>query len=342
MLTHPINSTQRVEYIDLAKGFCIILVVLLHITIFYHQRLPMPDFWRAFRMPLYFFLSGFFFKTYGGLGSFIKKKTNKLLIPFAFFYLTLSVFLSLFLHNFWGIELEKAQTFEVIPALTEFYGREHFPISAIWFLLCLFEVNILFYLCHLFAGLFKNRLPWLIACSLLIGFTGQMLCRFHINLPMFIDSSMSSLPFFMMGYIINKHSQILHSSKYDNYIPIIIISSAVFIFFFAGRVSYRTNTFAGISYLTCYPCGLLGALSIILIAKLIGHLPLISYWGRYSIMILVTHQLLYQAYAAIMEIIGIRMGGVILNLSLTMLSYLALIPLMRKYLPYVTAQKDLV
>ena len=295
-------------------------------------------------MPLYFFLSGFFFKTYGGFGAFIKKKTNKLLIPFVFFYLTLSVFLSLFLYRAFGIVLEKAQTFDLLPALMEFFGREHFPVSAIWFLLCLFEVNILFFLCHLFAGLFKRSLPWLIGSSLLIGFAGLLLCRLHINLPMYIDSAMSSLPFFMMGYIVNRHSEILHSTKYDKYIPFIILVSVVFIFFFAGKVSYRTNTFSGIAYLTCYPCGVLGALSIILVSKLIGHLPLVSYWGRYSIMILVTHQVVYQFYAAFMSKIGISTGwgGVFLNLTLTMLSYLAIIPLMRKYMPHVTAQKDLI
>lgn len=298
-------STQRIGYIDLAKGFCIILVVLLHITIFYHQHLPFPNFWRAFRMPLYFFLSGFFFKTYGGFGDFVRKKTNKLLVPFFFFYLTLSVFLSLFLYNTFGIKLEKALNFEYSTALTEFYTRELFPISAIWFLLCLFEVNIFFYFCHIITESIKiYRIPILVFISLLFGFTGLLLCRLNINLPMFIDSSMSALPFFMMGYMINKHTQILHSNQIDKFVPVIFVISSLVIFFLADRVSYRTNMFVGKSYLTCYLCGFLGAMSIILISKKVGHLPLISFWGRYSIMILVSHQLLYQSYAVIIDKIG--------------------------------------
>lgn len=39
----------------------------------------------TFRMPLYYFLSGLFFKTYRGFFDFVLKKINKLLIPFAFF-----------------------------------------------------------------------------------------------------------------------------------------------------------------------------------------------------------------------------------------------------------------
>lgn len=297
-------------------------------------------------MPLYFFLSGFFFKTYGGLWNFLRKKINKLLVPFAFFYLSLSVFLSIFLYKTFGIVLEKSLNFDLTTALMEFYARELFPNSAIWFLLCLFEINFLFYLVHVFTESInvKNRVLVLMFISFLIGFTGILLGRNDINLPMFIDSSMSALPFFMMGYIVNRHTHILHSDRIDKYIPMILIISTLLIFFLAGRVSYRTNLFVGKSCLTCYPCGFLGAMSIILISKKVGHLPLISYWGRYSIMILVSHQILYQLFAFLIAKIGLFSGlsVVFINLCLTMFSYLVLIPFMKKYLPYVTAQKDLI
>lgn len=77
------SPKKRIEFIDLAKGFCICLVVLAHVAASYKVSLPLSDFQKAFRMPLYFILSGFFFKTYGGFWDFIKRKTNKLsfLIP---------------------------------------------------------------------------------------------------------------------------------------------------------------------------------------------------------------------------------------------------------------------
>ena len=74
--------SQRIEFVDLAKGICISLVVLLHVlgdlsgAVIHVMNL--------FRMPLYFVLSGLFFKTYDGLMPFIKKKVNKLLMPFFF------------------------------------------------------------------------------------------------------------------------------------------------------------------------------------------------------------------------------------------------------------------
>ena len=75
---------QRIEYIDLAKGLCISLVVLYHIHCFETTTETALQF---FRMPLYYFLSGIFFKEYGGLAIFSIKKVNKLIIPFLFFFL---------------------------------------------------------------------------------------------------------------------------------------------------------------------------------------------------------------------------------------------------------------
>ena len=87
-------TKQRIQYIDLAKGFCILLVVASHILAFYRTQLPYDSVLKCFRMPLYFFLSGVFFKQYENFGGFVKRKINKLLIPFLFFYVTLGIILS--------------------------------------------------------------------------------------------------------------------------------------------------------------------------------------------------------------------------------------------------------
>lgn len=54
-LSKAADSKHRIEFIDLAKGICIILVVMVH------SDLPfsVPNF-QALRMPLYFVLSGLF------------------------------------------------------------------------------------------------------------------------------------------------------------------------------------------------------------------------------------------------------------------------------------------
>ena len=58
-------TKQRIAYIDFMKGFCILLVVAFHIdyTIF---ETPYNFMLQQFRVPMYFFLSGLFFKEYNG------------------------------------------------------------------------------------------------------------------------------------------------------------------------------------------------------------------------------------------------------------------------------------
>lgn len=76
--------SRRIEYIDLMKGICIILIILLHIGINYGNN-DVDSMFRNMRIPLYFCLSGLFFKKYNGFFDFTVRKINKLIIPFIFF-----------------------------------------------------------------------------------------------------------------------------------------------------------------------------------------------------------------------------------------------------------------
>jgi fucose 4-O-acetylase-like acetyltransferase len=92
-----------------------------------------------------------------------------------------------------------------------------------------------------------------------------------------------------------------------------------------------------------YLCGITGTLFVIFSAKMIRDLPFISYWGRYSIMILVSHQLLLQILSPLFRKVPINIPlKIVVLLGVVMFSYQFLIPLMKKYLPYVTAQKDVI
>ena len=51
-----ISMTKRIEFVDLAKGICILLVVLLHV--FGDMSGVVIKIMNLFRMPLYFVLSG--------------------------------------------------------------------------------------------------------------------------------------------------------------------------------------------------------------------------------------------------------------------------------------------
>ena len=313
---------KRIEYIDLAKGFCIILVVLVHITAFYSYELPGADFFKAFRMPLYVFLSGCFFKAYQGFTDFTKRKINKLLIPFIFFYLTTSIIVPYIQYYLLHCNTRILQPNEFFTAIL----TENFPNLPIWFLLCLFEESLIFYGLYMLAQK-KPQYSNLIICtgSLVLGIIGLVLGIFRINLPATLDSALSALPFFGAGYMTLRHTDLLKPNKYDKYLLILIIGAFALVYCFCTYYSFLLNRFSVKAALVVYPCGLLGTYGVIMLAKLLKKLPLISYLGRYSIMILVTHIEVFNLFAAVLKHINFPIPAtVFINLSLTLLSYLIL------------------
>ncbi len=76
-------NTKRIEYIDIAKGIGILLVVLAHADI----SLVSPYLHRiiySFHMPLFFFLSGYFFNPTTPFWTLLKKRFNSVLKPYLF------------------------------------------------------------------------------------------------------------------------------------------------------------------------------------------------------------------------------------------------------------------
>jgi fucose 4-O-acetylase-like acetyltransferase len=156
---------------------------------------------------------------------------------------------------------------------------------------------------------------------------------------------MSALPFFVMGYLFNNIFTItLVPNKWDKYLPIIIIACFALTFYVGGNCSYKQNHY-DINPILQYVCGMAGTLGVFFTAKFLRNVLFITYWGRYSLMILVTHILLLQVCVPMerkfLTVIPLPVMAFII-LIVVMFSYQLLIPLMKKYLPYFTAQKDII
>ena len=63
------------------------LIVMYHIDHeFFNYLAPhLNDALQAFRLPMYYFISGIFFKLYSGYADFTRRKVNNILVPFVFF-----------------------------------------------------------------------------------------------------------------------------------------------------------------------------------------------------------------------------------------------------------------
>lgn len=130
-------TRKRIDYFDLMKGVCIVLVVISHCCEEYDIIMGNEHIWSMLehlRMPLYFFLSGLFFKQYSGFIDFVVRKFNKLIIPFLFFVVITVV--------------PKLLSGEIPCELL--FVKKHFAwmikySGYLWFLRALFFANILYY-----------------------------------------------------------------------------------------------------------------------------------------------------------------------------------------------------
>lgn len=333
---------QRIEFIDLAKGICILLVVLVHIYGDMSGRVI--KFMSLFRMPLYFVLSGLFFKTYDGLWLFIKKKTNKLLIPFfsSFFIVTLPT--TILFNRMKGIDT----TFNALFFAE--YGHGHLNlgiICAAWFLLCLFFVNVIFYLIFMLS---HHRLSIIVFLGGVCGIIGYTLNVYDIYLPIWIDTALTATPFFIMGYCMKQYAVILYDSFTKKYFYLLLGAFIILLSIYCMNeyrepcdIEYVGNKY-NFDILSLYIAGIAGTYCVLIISKFFSYLPVISYIGRYSIVVLLTHQLYLFILRNILYQFDIPQDSELINAGIFIIIVLLSIPTIKfcvKCLPYCFAQKDI-
>ena len=321
-------SQKRIEFIDLAKGICIILVVIGHCG----APVVIPGL-EIVRMPLYFILSGLFFKDYGGGYNFFIRKTNKILIPFIFFYLMGCI-------AYYGIELVAPDLLvtEARGILDIFNNRQFFN-GPIWFLLCLFWCNILF--SQITLNIKKDSLRLLLVA--LLGFTGWFLGDKGIFVPMFIDVALTALPFFAFGFYLKK-SEILYPNKYDKFNVLFVIGFWSIAYLLTIKTEYRLSLhYNGLEGWSTYIISICSVLAILFLCKIIKHIPFVSYCGRYSIVLLCVHHMIYRPLMVLLPKSGIELLRDKWSIAIITLLLSALcIPVCKKLIPWFIAQKDLI
>ncbi len=318
---------KRIEFIDLAKGICIILVVISHC----HINIPYLQY---IRMPLYFVLSGLFFKEYAGFWDFTIRKTNKILIPFLFFYLV--GFLAYYVLYQIAPDIRINSVVERFYILDPIYSRLCVN-SPLWFLLSLFTINILFYIINKISTNVWVQFGMIVIMTI-VGY----ICKSEeITLYCYFEKTLFYAPFFFMGNIL-KQRKVLVGDKTNQtkYKDLLIALFGVVLFLVLALINVRSELIGAIRF---YAAAIVGVMSLLLILKAYGKsVPIISYFGRYSIVVLCTSFWIYNPLRFVAEKANIQGGGSWLVFIITMIAEYFVIKMFVKYLPYVTAQKDII
>lgn len=187
------KRTGRIEFIDAMRGFTMILVVLQHVATFtwnvFGYVPSIHDYFVQFRMPMFFFISGFVLFKHGvtwdfkQVVKFFRKKIPvQLIAPFLFFLLF--VFTT-------GDNL--------IDSMCNTYKRGY------WFTFVLFEYYV-FYA----ATRFIIRKPWAIIVLILLGLLFYLPIYDHLPIPEYAKGFLSIKKwklfiFFVLGTIVREH-----------------------------------------------------------------------------------------------------------------------------------------
>ena len=330
------SSSKRIEYIVLAKGICIFLVVFNHISqegYFCNGNYPMKNIFDQMRMPLYFILSGLFFKDYaGGIKEFLLRKVNRILIPYIFFYSILRLASRL---------VEEYTDFASTGAVIDKIW------APIWFLRCLFIMNGIFVVAYYairrfnMSGLMSEVL--LGACMITIGIIGYPLG----NMRLAIGTALTCMPYLWLGYILNRKLHFLQRKiPWWCAIAFAIALFALVHYMHLGENLYFMNEYNSPITLL-YLSGFAGTLAVLLLSSVIKWMPIISYIGRYSIIVLCTHMLIVTLLVAAIHYLPEPCRGrgyleSFIFLAIVIALSMLCIWFLKKYLPWFTAQKDLI
>lgn len=185
-----IMKKDRIRWIDMAKGMGMFFVILGHLKV-----TPYVTMWiYTFHMPLFFILSGCVFHGYNvKFKDFFVKRLKSMVVP----YFCLGVFIPIFF-SFQSYFIDKERNINLYIGFFEDFviQRRWFTI---WFIACLFIVELLFYGIVKFC---KNNMAAIVIVSFILGAASMVYFKLGgPTLPWNIDIAFSALPFFAVGYL---------------------------------------------------------------------------------------------------------------------------------------------
>ena len=208
------KTKKRLDYIDIAKGIGIILMIIGHAPL---KNKYITNFIFSFHMPLFFLISGYFFKPKEKKQC-IKDIFKRLIIPYIITCIAIIAYkiLKLVLNKDF---MEIQSTFK-IWTIASLYGsgtREDFniqPIGAIWFLLALGFAT--YFMNCIYSKKYRYILVFIIA------YIGYKTTEF-VWLPLSIQAGMTSLIFVYLGVIAKENDILNKSISKELYIALIFI-----------------------------------------------------------------------------------------------------------------------
>ncbi|MBK9924867.1 MAG: acyltransferase family protein [Anaerolineales bacterium] len=287
---------KRIEYIDIARGIGILLVVLGHNDFGYISAFVYKVIY-SFHMPLFFFLSGYFLNASIPFFDYLKKRFHSLLKPYLF---------TIFLIYFTSVSFEGMSFRTAIQRIVKsLYGAGHYiDWVQLWFLPHLFVVSLYAFLFFAIFRKWDNRYVRWVALVVTLGVSSLFLQDFYpftlsvlgkqyelYGLPFSLDLVLLSGFFFILG---SEVKQATSEKTFENIYLLIGTGAAVVLMnlFLTPIIDFNTRLYE--SYLINTIEAIAGILFVLALSRQLEIRTqrvagLFKYFGQTSLFILLFH-----------------------------------------------------
>lgn len=285
-------KSDRIVWIDYAKVLCIYFVTLVHTPIFR----PVYDVLCAFIIPMFFFLSGYFFsyERYPDYLAFVKRRVRQLLVPY--FSLAFIAYLFWFFvgRHYGDDATQDIVWYSPLAATVLGYGKEMVQSVPLWFVMALFTMEILFWP---IGRIFGKRWWTMIVFLVAVGFVDAEYV--NVKLPFYINHALVGFVFYALGMCLSRIRNIFCYSWFLFLLGSLALAVSVMN---NVHVTFLIEKFG--NYWLFLLGGVGGIFAIVMLcywlAMLFGDLPWVRYIGKNTVVICGLHLVMFTLMKGVM------------------------------------------
>lgn len=202
-MNYSVNvEKHRIVYIDLLRGYAILLVIIQHC---WKINEDVGKLILSFHMPLFFFISGFLLRykeAYNKDGiSFIVDLFKKLIVPY-FTFEMINLAISLVIRPYYKNALSETFALQSIFLCINNEGYEGLMNNRLWFFEALFVAECLLYFICRFLKFYKKDKKYYYILVSMVCFAGSFGMQVILDkrLPFTIDIAVMALAYMCLGY----------------------------------------------------------------------------------------------------------------------------------------------
>ncbi len=327
---------ERIKWIDYGKAIAIFMVVWGHTGLYG----PLHVARYMFGMPFFFFVSGylFSFEKYSSYKNFFTHRVKQIIVPYLLFHFV-TYFFWFFISRHYGDDAVGGHLTEwYVPLKGILLGYPELMVNDIplWFMVCLFIVENMFYAYRKFMGKWWFPL-WLVVAGYVMG---EVMPR----LPYCINTAFVAIIFYYFGYIFKQNNKL--REKLTGWLPgIICIAVYSIIVYTNGKITMHTNGYGEnvLLFITGQvACYVLMYNLCLMLQKNTQDIKFLSYMGRNTLIICAIHMIIFTLLKGVMVYIldlplDMLRGNIVPNLIFAMVSVACCVPviyIINRYMPF--------